>query len=133
MNAQLFLKMIGKDCLQHAGEKIKSWEDLFTWRREKLKEVGVPVKQRRWILRWVSKYRQGVEPYSLKFKSISRKHKIKIKTAQDKHIEMLKKVQEHRKQVGDTRPVFIPRIVEEKVVKKSSAKKPKGDAAGKKK
>eukprot|EP01114_Cavostelium_apophysatum_P016312 TRINITY_DN4607_c0_g1_i1.p1 TRINITY_DN4607_c0_g1~~TRINITY_DN4607_c0_g1_i1.p1 ORF type:complete len:275 (-),score=32.82 TRINITY_DN4607_c0_g1_i1:37-861(-) len=127
MSVPLFLKLIGKDCLQHAGEKIKTWEDLFTWRRNKLKEQGVPIKQRRWILRWVAKYRQGVEPHAIRLKSLSKKHKAKRKAARDAHIELLKKVAEHRKQVGDPRPVHIPKIVEEVVVKKASAKKPKAD------
>ena len=38
-----------------------------------LKKAGVPLEQRKWILRWVEKYKQGIEPYHIsKIRSESR-------------------------------------------------------------
>eukprot|EP01090_Pellita_catalonica_P018299 TRINITY_DN5855_c0_g1_i1.p1 TRINITY_DN5855_c0_g1~~TRINITY_DN5855_c0_g1_i1.p1 ORF type:complete len:300 (+),score=47.74 TRINITY_DN5855_c0_g1_i1:52-951(+) len=61
-----FLTKIGKECVQHV-KKFPSWEALFTYKTLKLKKIGIRnCKQRKWILNWVEKYRQGVEPGSQK-------------------------------------------------------------------
>lgn len=54
-----FLSRIGKECGSHV-EKFKSWDELFTTSSEKMKKLEIPVKQRRWILHWVEKYRYSI-------------------------------------------------------------------------
>ncbi|KAG2387090.1 hypothetical protein C9374_002125 [Naegleria lovaniensis] len=56
-----FLKNIGKGCEEHI-DKFKSWEDLFTSKTLKLKAKEIPVAQRRWILKWLERYRKGEVP-----------------------------------------------------------------------
>ncbi|KAF0984434.1 hypothetical protein FDP41_000333 [Naegleria fowleri] len=56
-----FLKNIGKGCEEHI-DKFKSWEDLFTSKSLKLKAKEIPVAQRRWILKWLERYRKGEVP-----------------------------------------------------------------------
>jgi len=34
----------------------------MTYRRYKLKALGIPIKQRRWIMKWVNKYYCGIIP-----------------------------------------------------------------------
>ncbi len=84
---------IGKDCGQY-NDKFTSWEDLMTSSSEKMKENGIPVKQRRWILHWRHKYKAGEEPYTVKFKSKARKNKDKRKQIFMKHITPIYKKQD---------------------------------------
>jgi len=71
---EIFLYKIGKNCYEYK-DKFESWDKVFTLNSKQMKKLGIPTKQRRWILRWTEKYRQGVEPYSIRFKSISTKNK----------------------------------------------------------
>ncbi|AGO09937.1 AaceriAAL054Wp [[Ashbya] aceris (nom. inval.)] len=54
-----FLTKIGRQCSEHAELYENKWENLFMWDGPKLKEKGVPVQQRRYILRQVERLRQG--------------------------------------------------------------------------
>ncbi|KAL0482414.1 protein FYV4, mitochondrial [Acrasis kona] len=56
-----FLDLIGKNCGEHK-DKIKSWEQLFTFKTKQLKKLEISCQQRKWILGWVQKYRQGYTP-----------------------------------------------------------------------
>ncbi|KAI9593170.1 IGR protein motif-domain-containing protein [Syncephalis fuscata] len=58
-----FLTAIGRGC-ESLGEKIKDWQHLFTVTSNEMRhELGFTPQQRRWILNWTEKYRQGVNPY----------------------------------------------------------------------
>jgi len=61
LTVETFLKNIKKDCVDHAT-KFQSWEELMTLKTAELKKREIPTKQRKWILRWVEKYKQGVPP-----------------------------------------------------------------------
>lgn len=54
-----FLAKIGRQCSEHAELYENKWENLFMWDGPKLKEKGVPVQQRRYILQQVERLRQG--------------------------------------------------------------------------
>lgn len=56
-----FLQRIARGCEAHV-DKFASWDKLFTLRGRELKAAGIPVQQRRWILRWTEHYRQGKDP-----------------------------------------------------------------------
>jgi hypothetical protein len=58
MTVEKFLRKIGKNCVEHA-DKFKSWEELMTLRSYRLKKLGIPLAQRKWILKFVWKYREG--------------------------------------------------------------------------
>ena len=51
-----FLNTIKRGCEKHIS-KFPDWNSLFTTRSAALKEKGINVKERRWILRWVAHYR----------------------------------------------------------------------------
>ncbi|KAG0220671.1 IGR protein motif-domain-containing protein [Mortierella sp. GBAus27b] len=60
-----FLTKIGRNSAQVA-DKFKSWDHLFTATAHEMKtDMALSVKQRRWILSWREKYRQGVDPYDI--------------------------------------------------------------------
>ncbi|EFC48938.1 predicted protein [Naegleria gruberi] len=61
ITVESFLKNIGKGCEEHV-DKFTSWEDLFTSKSLKLKVKEIPVAQRRWILKWLERYRKGEVP-----------------------------------------------------------------------
>ncbi|KAL9650760.1 hypothetical protein ABK040_001812 [Willaertia magna] len=61
LTVETFLKAIGKGCEEHV-DKFTSWDDLFLSKSQKLKKKEIPVAQRRWILKWLEKYRQGETP-----------------------------------------------------------------------
>jgi hypothetical protein len=51
----------------HAS-KFTSWEDLFTSKTRAMRNKGIKkAKERRLILLWVERYRQGVDPGTTKF------------------------------------------------------------------
>jgi hypothetical protein len=43
------LGVIGRNCASHA-DKFSSWSDLFSTTSEKLKKLGIPVRERKWLL-----------------------------------------------------------------------------------
>jgi len=90
------LYKIGKGCDEYK-DKIESWEKLFSMHSRDLRKLGIPTKQRKWILNWTEKYRQGIEPYSIRFKSKSVKNRHIRLEKQQAHLEQLKKVMIARK------------------------------------
>jgi len=61
LTVKAFLNFIGKECEDHV-EAFESFEQLMTMKSRQMKDLEIPVKQRRWILRWVEKYKQGLFP-----------------------------------------------------------------------
>ena len=60
-----FLRLIGRNCDEYAA-KIGAWDQLMQASSESLEELGVDdAKRRKYILRWVYYYRQGVEPWHI--------------------------------------------------------------------
>ncbi|KAG0235368.1 hypothetical protein BGW42_005347 [Actinomortierella wolfii] len=71
----VFLTKIGRGSGSLA-DKFKSWEHLFTATSQEMKgDMGLTVKQRRWILGWTEKYRQGMDPYNIPAKPPKKKTK----------------------------------------------------------
>ncbi|KAL7752733.1 hypothetical protein RI367_001735 [Sorochytrium milnesiophthora] len=60
-----FLAQIGRKSGDLA-DKFKSWEHLFTARSRELRELGLTPQQRKYVLFWTEKYRQGVQPRHVK-------------------------------------------------------------------
>ncbi|KAJ5555453.1 hypothetical protein N7535_007888 [Penicillium sp. DV-2018c] len=59
-NVQTFLTLIGREMSKQAS-KIPSWEDLFTWSSDQLREAGIePARQRRYLIRKREKFRNGL-------------------------------------------------------------------------
>lgn len=56
LTVESFLSKIGRDCFKFK-EKFASWEELFTATSSVMKEKGVAIQQRRYILSWTEKYR----------------------------------------------------------------------------
>ena len=50
-----FLNIIGRACSEHEA-LFPTWAALFEADSEKMKALGIPVKQRKWILKWTHKY-----------------------------------------------------------------------------
>ncbi|KAF8926906.1 IGR protein motif-domain-containing protein [Dissophora ornata] len=70
-----FLTKIGRSSAPLA-EKFKSWEHLFSATTGEMKsDLALSVKQRRWILNWREKFRQGVDPYVIPLKPPKKKTK----------------------------------------------------------
>ncbi|KAF9294248.1 IGR protein motif-domain-containing protein [Linnemannia elongata] len=70
-----FLTKIGRNSASLA-DKFKSWEHLFTATPAEMKaDMSLSVKQRRWILNWTEKYRQGIDPYVIPTKPVKKKTK----------------------------------------------------------
>ncbi|KAG0262571.1 hypothetical protein BG011_010006 [Mortierella polycephala] len=70
-----FLTKIGRNSASFA-DKFKSWDHLFTATSAEMKaDMGLSAEQRRWILNWTEKYRQGVVPYAIRAKPIKKKTK----------------------------------------------------------
>ncbi|KAI8971719.1 IGR protein motif-domain-containing protein [Mycotypha africana] len=60
-----FLKAIGRNTEQYA-EKFETWDKLFTTSSGVMKhDLGIDTKSRKYILNWVEKYRQGIQPYEV--------------------------------------------------------------------
>lgn len=58
-DVETFLTLIGRDLKKHAS-KFPSWQTLFSATSLGLKEVGVePPRNRRYLLQWIKKYREG--------------------------------------------------------------------------
>ncbi|EFW14489.1 hypothetical protein D8B26_008334 [Coccidioides posadasii str. Silveira] len=58
-DTKTFLTLIGRNMSQYS-DKLSSWEQLFTISSQELRELGVePARQRRYLLRWVDKFRRG--------------------------------------------------------------------------
>ena len=65
-----FLKVIGRDLKQHA-EKFPSWESLFSLTSPQLRELGIePARSRKYLLRWLQRYRNGLLGPGADFKHV---------------------------------------------------------------
>jgi hypothetical protein len=82
-----FLKTIGRGT-DELAPKFATWDELVQSDGAGLKKKGVAVRKRRWILNWVEKYRQGVDPYHIPLMSRAKKNKFisrkKPKTKEEK-------------------------------------------------
>lgn len=92
----IFLYKIGKDSYEQK-DKFESWEKLFSLSSYEMKKLGVPIPQRKWILNWTEKYRAGIEPYSIRLKSRSVKHKSKRLELKRMHVIPLQTIIKARK------------------------------------
>lgn len=70
MTVEKFLKTIGRGCEDHV-DKFKSWDSLFLTKSRGLKAMGIPTRQRKWILNWTERYRQGYDPWYIALRSKS--------------------------------------------------------------
>lgn len=61
-----FLKTIGRKCDEVLDVYGNTWENLFAWDSKMLKEKGVSVQQRKYILYQVEKLRKGEEVTEIK-------------------------------------------------------------------
>lgn len=64
-SVETFLNRIGRGMQAAVGSKITDWDKLFTMTSFDLKEAGLTPRQRKYLLRWQEKYRQGDELYAL--------------------------------------------------------------------
>ncbi|OJJ66644.1 hypothetical protein ASPBRDRAFT_34777 [Aspergillus brasiliensis CBS 101740] len=59
-DVETFLKLIGRGMHKHAS-KLPSWDKLFTLSSTELRDLGIePARQRRYLLRKMDKFRQGI-------------------------------------------------------------------------
>ncbi|CAN6639781.1 small ribosomal subunit protein mS41 [Trichomonascus vanleenenianus] len=58
-DVQTFLTKIGRDSIQHE-KHFESWEELMTKPSSALKEAGVEARERRYILQWRERFKQGI-------------------------------------------------------------------------
>eukprot|EP00128_Syssomonas_multiformis_P011184 Colp12_sorted_trinity150504_noHs@19846 len=65
MTVEKFLQTIGQGAQDHL-DKFPTWDALFRAHCIQLKLKGVPIQTRKYILNWVAKYREGVEPHPLR-------------------------------------------------------------------
>jgi len=73
MTVEKFLKTIGRGCDAYI-KSFDSWDDFASSRGREMKEKEIPIKQRKWMMRWLEKYRQGEEPRFVKFTSKAHKN-----------------------------------------------------------
>jgi hypothetical protein len=66
MTVEKFLKTIGRGCDEYIDKL--TWEKLMTSGSRQLKQLGIPCRQRKWILLWVEKYRQVPVHFNFKEK-----------------------------------------------------------------
>ncbi|KAJ2959548.1 hypothetical protein NQZ79_g4985 [Umbelopsis isabellina] len=67
MDVEAFLKHAGRGS-DEAATKFQDWNHLFTASSRDLKEMGLPTKQRKYILSRVEFFRQGIDPYPIAVK-----------------------------------------------------------------
>lgn len=56
-DVETFLKVIGRDCVEFKDTYENKWDNLFSWDGPVLKEKGVPIQQRKYILSQVENFR----------------------------------------------------------------------------
>ncbi|CDO93176.1 unnamed protein product [Kluyveromyces dobzhanskii CBS 2104] len=61
-----FLNRIGRKCEEFAETYENKWDNLFIWDGKMLKEKGIPIEQRRYILNQVEKLRKGEDILEIK-------------------------------------------------------------------
>lgn len=65
MTVEKFLTAIGRNAAEHI-DKFESWHDLFSSQRFKMKEKGLNIQDRKYIMKWLHRYRYGLEPYAFR-------------------------------------------------------------------
>lgn len=65
-DVQTFLNRIGRKCDELTDTFENKWENLFTWEGSTLKDKGVSVQQRKYILHQVERMRQSQPVVELK-------------------------------------------------------------------
>ena len=73
MTVEKFLKTIGRGCGEYV-DKFETWEKLFTTKSRALKDMGIPLRPRKWILHWTERYRQGDDPWYIPLRSKAAKN-----------------------------------------------------------
>ena len=59
-DSKTFLSLIGRNLIQHAA-KIPTWQDLFSYSSQQLRDAGVePARARRYLLWWRDRFRKGI-------------------------------------------------------------------------
>ncbi len=61
--------------MEELAPKFTTWDEFSASTGEELKKKGIAVRKRRWILAWVEKYRQGVDPFHIPLVSRAKKNK----------------------------------------------------------
>jgi hypothetical protein len=59
MTVELFLKKIGRMCDQYAA-LFTSWDHFWQCDSRNMKTLGVALRDRKYILNWMSKYKNGM-------------------------------------------------------------------------
>ncbi|KAI8064900.1 IGR protein motif-domain-containing protein [Thamnidium elegans] len=60
-----FMKAIGRGC-DDVASKFETWEQLFTTKSRAMKtDMGINTKQRKYILSWIERYRNGIAPQAI--------------------------------------------------------------------
>lgn len=55
-----FLKVIGRNCSEYEPIFDNNWDNLFNWKSTTLKEKGLPIQQRKYILLQVDHFKNGL-------------------------------------------------------------------------
>lgn len=55
-----FLKLIGRNCIEYESIFENKWDNLFNWKSMTLKEKGIPIQQRKYILLQVDHFTNGL-------------------------------------------------------------------------
>lgn len=74
MTVEKFLKTIGRGCEDYAEKFEGSWEKLFSSRTHQLRKMEIPLKQRKWILFWTERYRNGIDPWYIPLRSRTKRN-----------------------------------------------------------
>jgi len=83
MNKEIFLRTLARGC-EDLLDKFPDWDSLFLSSGYMMKKWGIPIKQRKWILYWVEKYRQGIDPVWIPKNKSKAKSNRKAKIARGK-------------------------------------------------
>jgi len=61
MTVPIFLRTLGRGCDKYI-DRFPTWNHLFLMKTRDMRVLGIPLHQRKWILRWVEAYRCGRDP-----------------------------------------------------------------------
>jgi len=91
----VFLHIIGRGVDKHA-DKFADWNELMAADQSIMESKEIPIQHSRHMLRWIHKYKQGIEPQHKRLTSIAKKHKEARKESRDRHAAILRRVTEGR-------------------------------------
>lgn len=66
-----FLTLIGRNCIEHAPLFDNDLQKFLTTKTKQMKEMGIDTRTRRYLLRWIHKFQNNLEPL--------REHKLGVK------------------------------------------------------